>query len=225
MGTATGTYGGRSAQERRAERRERFLAAGLELFGAGPGYRASSVTALCEAAGLSTRQFYEEFRNLEDVLARLHLRVNDLTEQEVVRALADAAADGFAQRVTVVLRAYVTAVTRDPRRLRITFVEIVGVSAALERQRLLRRARWVELILAEAAAAAARGEIAPRDHRIAATAFIGAVNGLLHDWTAGQFEATLDQVVDELAGLLLGAVRLRERRAAPAAPTASPNGR
>ncbi|WP_326847303.1 TetR/AcrR family transcriptional regulator [Streptomyces kaniharaensis] len=204
---ATGTYGGRSAQERRAERRERFLAAGLELFGGSPGYRASSVTALCEAAWLSTRQFYEECRNLEDVLARLHLLVNDLTEQEVVRALAESAEAGFEQRIGAVLRAYVTAATRDRRRLRIAFVEIIGVSEALERQRLVRRARWVELILAEAGAAAARGEVAPRDYRIAATAFIGAVNGLLHDWTAGQFEATLDQVIDELAGLLLGVVR------------------
>lgn len=207
MGQVTGTYGGRSAQERQADRRERFLAAGLELFGTGRGYRAASVTALCEAARLSTRQFYEEFGNLEDVLARLHLRVNDRTEQAVLRALTDAAGLGFEQRITAVLRAYVTAATGDPRRLRIAFVEIVGVSAELERQRLVRRSRWVALLVAEAEAAAARGEAVARDYRLAATAFIGAVNGLLHDWTAGQFQATLDQIIDELVALLLGATR------------------
>ncbi|MGW4898654.1 TetR/AcrR family transcriptional regulator [Kitasatospora sp. NPDC004240] len=211
MGGPTGTYGGRSAQERRAERRERFLAAALDQFGGRPGYRSASVTGLCEAAGLSTRQFYEEFRNLEDVLARLHLLVNDWTEQAVLAALTDTAGLDFDRRIAAVLRAYVTAATSDPRRLRIAFVEIIGVSEELERQRLVRRGRWVDLILAEAEAAAARGEVAPRDHRIAATAFIGAVNGLLHDWTAGQFEATLDQVVDELVALLLGAVRPRPR--------------
>ncbi|WP_405015774.1 TetR/AcrR family transcriptional regulator [Kitasatospora sp. NBC_00070] len=207
MGLATGTYGGRSAQERRTERRERFLAAGLQQFGDRPGYRAASVTGLCEAAGLSTRQFYEEFRNLEDVLAQLHLLVNDRTELAVLRALGDAAGRTFEQRIGAVLRAYVTAATEDRRRLRIAFVEIIGVSEELERQRLLRRSRWVQLIVAEAEAAVARGEAAPRNFRIAATAFIGAVNGLLHDWTAGQFEATLDQVIEELVTLLLGAVR------------------
>lgn len=206
-GQATGTYGGRSAQERRDERRARFLQAALDLFGDRPGYRAASVTALCETAGLSTRQFYEEFRNLEEVLAHLHLMVNDLTEQEVLRALADSVGLPFEQRITAVLRAYVTSATEDPRRLRIAFVEIVGVSAELEQQRLVRRSRWVDLIAAEAQAAAARGEAARRDYRIAATAFIGAVNGLLHDWTAGRVQASLDQVVDELVALLLGVAR------------------
>ncbi|MEV0536119.1 TetR/AcrR family transcriptional regulator [Kitasatospora sp. NPDC050463] len=211
MAGPTGTYGGRSAQERRAERRERFLRAALDQFGDRPGYRSASVAALCEAAGLSTRQFYEEFRNLEEVLAHLHLLVNDWTEQAVLRALTGAAGLAFDQRMATVLRAYVTAATDDPRRLRIAFVEIIGVSEELERQRLVRRSRWVELIVTEAEAAAARGEIAPRDYRIAATAFIGAVNGLLHDWTAGQFQASLDQVVDELAALLRGAVRPPDR--------------
>ncbi|GAA4879760.1 TetR/AcrR family transcriptional regulator [Kitasatospora terrestris] len=200
-------YGGRTAEARRAERRERFLAAALDQFGSRPGYRAASVAGLCEAAGLSTRQFYEEFRNLEDVLARLHLRVNDLAEQAVLNALPAVAGLPFEQRIAAVLRAYVTAATEDPRRLRIAFVEIVGVSEALETQRLDRRARWVALLTAEADAAAERGEAATRDYRIAATAFIGAVNGLLHDWTAGRVTATLDEVVAELTALLRGASR------------------
>lgn len=76
----TGRYGGRTAEERQAERRCRFLEAGLQLFGDSPGFRSTTVAALSEAAGLSTRQFYEEFRTLEDVLAALHLQVNDWAE-------------------------------------------------------------------------------------------------------------------------------------------------
>ncbi|NUS17521.1 MAG: helix-turn-helix transcriptional regulator, partial [Streptomyces sp.] len=72
----TGRYGGKTAEERQAERRRRFLDAALQLFGDTPGYRNTTVAALSEAAGLSTRQFYEEFRTLEDVLAALHLQVN-----------------------------------------------------------------------------------------------------------------------------------------------------
>lgn len=47
----------------------------------------------------------------------------------------------------------------------------------------------------------------PRDYRLAATAFIGSVNGLLHDWSAGWVDATLDEVVDELVRWLLGILR------------------
>ncbi|MET8978427.1 TetR/AcrR family transcriptional regulator [Streptomyces sp. NPDC004539] len=203
----TGRYGGKSAEERQAERRRRFLAAALELFGGSPGYRGTTVAALSEAAGLSTRQFYEEFRTLEDVLAALHLQVNDWAEEAVLDTFAAVDSLPLVERVTAIFRAYARNVTADPRRIRITFVEIVGVSPRLESQRLARRARWIDLIVAEATAAAARGEAVDRDYRLAATAFIGSVNGLLHDWSAGWVEAGLDEVVDELVRQLLGILR------------------
>ncbi|GGW27932.1 TetR/AcrR family transcriptional regulator [Streptomyces xantholiticus] len=204
---ATGRYGGRSAEERRAERRRRFLDAGLQLFGDAPGYRATTVAALSEAAGLSTRQFYEEFRTLEDVLAALHLEVNDWAEEAALAALAQAAHLPVAERAAAVFRAYAANVTGDPRRIRISFLEIIGVSSQMERQRLARRARWVDFICAEAARAVERGEAEPRDYRVAAAAFIGSVNGLLHDWTVGWVDATLDDLVDELVRMLLGILR------------------
>ncbi|MDQ1040700.1 AcrR family transcriptional regulator [Streptomyces sp. V3I8] len=157
----TGRYGGRTAEQRQAERRGRFLAAALQSFGGVPGYRGTTVASLSEAAGLSTRQFYEEFRTLEDVLAALHLQVNDWAEEAVLAAFAAAGDAPLVERVTAIFRAYAANVTADPRRVRITFVEIVGVSPRLEEQRLARRARWVDLICAEATAAAARGEAAP----------------------------------------------------------------
>ncbi|MFJ1807245.1 MULTISPECIES: TetR/AcrR family transcriptional regulator [unclassified Streptomyces] len=203
----TGRYGGKTAEQRQAERRGRFLAAALQLFGDVPGYRGTTVASLSEAAGLSTRQFYEEFRTLEDVLAALHLQVNDWAEEAVLAAFAAAGDVQLVERVTAIFRAYAANVTADPRRIRVTFVEIVGVSPRLEEQRLARRARWVDLICAEATAAAARGEAAPRDYRLAATAFIGSVNGLLHDWSSGWVDATLDEVVDELVRQLLGILR------------------
>ncbi|MGW7054246.1 TetR/AcrR family transcriptional regulator [Streptomyces sp. NPDC054887] len=204
---STGRYAGKTAVERHAERRQRFLDAALELFGAAPGYRASTVAALCQTAGLSTRQFYEEFGTLEDVLAALHLQVNDWAEDAVLRALAETDGLPLAERHGAVFRAYAASIAVDPRRIRMTFTEIVGVSPRMDEQRLTRRARWIDLMCAEAASAAARGEAADRDYRIAAAAFIGSVNGLLHDWAAGWVDATLDEVVDELVGVLLALLR------------------
>ncbi|MEU2733183.1 TetR/AcrR family transcriptional regulator [Streptomyces griseoviridis] len=205
----TGRYGGKSAVERQAERRRRFLAAALDLFGGTPGFRGTTVAALSETAGLSTRQFYEEFRTLEDVLAALHLQVNDWAEQAVLSAYATVGHLPLDERVTALFRAYADYVGGDPRRIRITFVEVIGVSPGIEEQRLTRRSRWVDLICAEADVSAARGEAAPRDYRVAVTAFIGGVNGLLHDWNAGWVNATLDEVVDELVAQLLGILRPR----------------
>lgn len=203
----TGRYGGRSAQERQAERHRRFLEAALQLFGDDPGYRATTVAALSEAAGLSTRQFYEEFRTLEDALAALHLQVDAWAEEAVLTAVAGTRESPVDERATAIFRAYAGHATADPRRLRVTFVEIVGVSPRMEEQRLTRRARWVDLICAEARVAAERGEAARRDHRLAATALIGSVNGLIHDWSTGRVAATLDEVVDESVRQLLGILR------------------
>ncbi|MGK5533610.1 TetR/AcrR family transcriptional regulator [Streptomyces sp. URMC 129] len=216
----TGRYAGRSAGERQAERRRRFLEAALELFGNSPGYRATTVAALSEAAGLSTRQFYEEFRNLEDVLAALHLQVNDEAEEAAAAALAGTADRQVAERAAATFRAYAAHVTGDPRRIRIAFTEILGVSPRLDHQRLARRARWVDFLCAEANRAVRDGEAAPRDYRLAATAFVGSVNGLLHDWSAGWVEATLDQIIDELVRMLLGS--LRPADLGPAAEAAGP---
>jgi AcrR family transcriptional regulator len=200
---AAGRYGGRSAEDRRAERHERFLEAGLELFGAGPGYRATKITDVCALAGLSTRQFYEEFHTLEDLLAELHLRVNDFAEQAVLAALPAVEGMDITGRCTTLFHAYAAGITDDPRHTRIAFVEIIGVSPRLDEQRLVRRAHWIDLLCDQGAAAVRRGEIVSFDFRVTATAFIGSVNGLMHDWAVGWVDADLDQVVNELLQFLL----------------------
>ncbi|MCF6525342.1 TetR/AcrR family transcriptional regulator [Streptomyces sp. JJ36] len=208
-GTSTGNrYGGRSAGERQADRRRRFLEAGLDLFGAGPGYRGTKVVDLCKAAGLSTRQFYEEFRTLEDVLAALHLYVNDVAQQAVLDVAPRVRDLPPADRVARLLRAYVEGAASDPRHARIAYVEIVGVSPRMDRQRLDRRAQWIDFIGRLTTEAVERGDMPPGDHRIAAAAFIGAVNGLMHDWVVGWVDAGRAEIADELLRILLGRYRI-----------------
>lgn len=201
---AEGRYGGKDAAERRDERRRRFREAGLELFGTGRGYRGTRLGDLCKAAGLSSRQFYEEYRTLEDLLADLHLYVNDVAGKAVAEVLPEVGNLSLAQMLPVLVHAYVKGACADLRHARIAYVEVVGVSARMDRQRLERRAVWVELINRLAADAVARGEIPPGNYRITAAAIIGSVNGLMHDWVVGWVDATLDEVADELAQLVLG---------------------
>ncbi|WP_206067887.1 TetR/AcrR family transcriptional regulator [Nonomuraea composti] len=205
---AAGRYAGRTASERQAERRRRLMEAGLELFGGGPGYRATKIVDVCRAAGLSTRQFYEEFRTLEDLLAELHLYVNDTAERAVLAVLRKAQELEPVERYSTLFRAYAAGATADPRHTRIAFVEIIGVSPRLDRQRLDRRARWIAFLCRQAEAAAERGEIPPGDYRVAAAAFIGAVNGLMHDWAVGWVDAGREQIIDELLAILLARFRV-----------------
>ncbi|WP_433521425.1 TetR/AcrR family transcriptional regulator [Nocardia pseudovaccinii] len=204
IASATGRYGGRPASERHAERRVRLREAGLDLFGAGPGYRNSRLVDVCKRAGLSTRQFYEEYNTLEDLLADLHLYVNDLVEQRFIDEIGRVEDLPIRERVARMVHIYIGAATADRRHTRILFVEIVGVSERLNQQRLERRSRWIELMVELYEEALRRGSSAPFDPRLTAAAFVGSVNGLMHDWTVGWVAATSDQVADELQRMLTG---------------------
>jgi len=199
------SYGGRSAEERRAERRERLMDAGLELFGT-QGYAATSIERLCSTAGVSTRNFYEEFKGREELLAALHLRLNERASGVMAEAYAEAEGDDLAARVEKTVRAYVSVAAADPRLARISFVEVIGVSPELEALRLEWRERWAEMIVVLAEDAVARGEAAPRDYRLTAIAIIGAVNNLVHHWSARGEDIPLDAVTAELTYLILAAV-------------------
>lgn len=207
---AAGRYGGRDAGERRAERHQRFLEAGLEMFGARPGYRGTKIADLCRTAGLSSRQFYEEFRTLEDLLAELHLHVNAIAEQAVLSILPAIQDEPPRERLMLMLRAYVRGAASDPRHARIAYVEIVGVSPRLDRQRLERRAVWIDLLGRQIDEALERGELVPDDYRIARAAFIGAVNGLMHDWVVGWVDASVEEIADELIKIAMGRFRIAD---------------
>ncbi|MFE2053072.1 TetR/AcrR family transcriptional regulator [Streptomyces sp. NPDC059459] len=164
---------------------------------------------MCKAAGLSTRQFYEEYRTLEDLLADLHLYVNEVAEKAVIDMLPDVEHLPLPERIAANAHAYVKGAASDLRHARIAYVEIVGVSPRINRQRLERRAVWIELLNQIADDAAKRGEMPAGDYRITAAALIGAVNGLMHDWVVGWVDATLEEIADEFLQIILGRYGLR----------------
>jgi AcrR family transcriptional regulator len=199
------SYGGRSAQERRAERRERLLAAGLELFGT-RGYAATSIERLCATASVSTRNFYEEFTGREELLTALHTSINERAAEALATAYAGAAGDGLGTRVERAVRAFVTVTASDPRWARIAFVEVIGVSAGLEQHRFRWRGQWEDALTTMAREAVERGEAIDRDYRLTMIAIIGAVNNLVHHWSARDQDIPLDDIIDELTHLILAAV-------------------
>ncbi|MBT2210654.1 MULTISPECIES: TetR/AcrR family transcriptional regulator [Actinomadura] len=199
------SYAGRSAQERRAERRERLLAAGLELFGT-RGYAATSIERLCATASVSTRNFYEEFSGREELLTALHRDINERARDALIEAYGDPSGAGLAALAERTVRAFVTVTASDPRWARIAFVEVIGVSADLERHRARWRAQWAEAILAITREAVTRGEAPDRDYGLTVIAIIGAVDDLVHHWSARGQDIPLDDIVTELTHLMLAAI-------------------
>lgn len=199
------TYGGLSAGERRAERRERLMRAGLQQFGT-EGYAASSIEKLCNVAGVSTRNFYEEFNSREELLIALHDRIIEEAFHAVRTALEDADRTPLRERFTSAVRAFITTTASDPRWARLTYVEIIGVSNAVEKHRVTWRHRWAEFLVSEARRAVDRGEADDRDFDLSAVALIGAVNELVHHWSVSGGKRSLDDVIAEIVRIATAAV-------------------
>lgn len=196
-------YGGRSPSERRADRRARLLAAGLELFGTA-GYAATTIEQLCSAAGVATRNFYEEFDGRESLLIALHDDVNLRAFEAVAEVLARTDLTDVENRVTAGFAAYLDVMTADPRWARIAIVETIGATPATHAARRAALARFADLLTAEADHMAAQGLIEVRDYALTSVALVGALTALVETWTAdAKGREQIDQIAAEATRLLV----------------------
>ena len=126
-------YGGISADDRRAKRREQLLDAGLELLGT-VGWSGTTMTAVCAEAGLTERYFYESFADREALLLAVFDRITDEATEAILAAISSSPRDARA-RTHAAIGAFIELMTDDPRKGRVAFVEAMG-SEALMRRRL-----------------------------------------------------------------------------------------
>jgi AcrR family transcriptional regulator len=118
-----------SQDERRAQRRSQLIGAAIEVYGE-RGYRQATVKAVCEAAGLTERYFYESFANSEELLIASYNAVT-YSVFNAIRAAAESAGPTRTERARAMLHAYFAALQQDPRSARVFLVEIRGVSRAV----------------------------------------------------------------------------------------------
>lgn len=195
-------YGGKTATERRSERRERLLDAGLELFGT-QGFAATTIEALCAAARLNPRYFYEGFATREELLGAVYERHVATVAGAVLAALSRAPADPLA-RLEVGLRAFLDLTLADPRAARVNYFEVIGVSTELERLRRDALRRYAGVIADEIGALSGEAPIAVSDPHLTAVAVVGAVDGLVIDALTGERGYDRNAIVTTLRELLSG---------------------
>lgn len=203
---ATRRYRGTPPDQRRAQRRERLVAAAVRVYGE-RGYRQATVKAVCEAAGLTERYFYESFANSEALLAASYEAVN----KAVSAALAQTAIQtpgGRAARMRAMLRTYFWMLQNDPNSARLFLLETRGVGPLVDAAfNASLRAFGQGLSQALAPDAPATPE---RDLLQA-----GVVGGVMHialQWIADGYQPTLDQVADAALHLCMTLAVQPERR-------------
>ncbi|THA72695.1 TetR/AcrR family transcriptional regulator [Streptomyces sp. A0958] len=160
--------------------RAQLMAAGRTLF-AVYGYAHTSVEHLCVEAQVEVRDFRREFESREALLTDLYDRVAMAGMQA---AQAELAAKGMdtcptEERVRRLFDAYVRAVTGDPHAARVAFVEVLGVSRAMDDHLTMWRSVWTEFLAHEAERARGRGHAVDGDLEVVVKVLTRSVDELL----------------------------------------------
>ncbi len=199
-------YGGRAVTERKAERRQRFLDAAIRIFGE-RGYANCSLADVCAAAGLSKRQFYEEFQTREDVLVAAYDQIQDQAAAALATALSAMGPDPDpAESVTQAFSAFLNSIGADAFRARVAFVEVVGVSERMEQHRRARRHAWGDTLRLAVQPLAGPDATLRGTPELATSALIGAINGLAHEWLLSDPRPPVRDLVEVLVPMTVSLI-------------------
>lgn len=198
-------YRGVSEEARRAERRQRFIEAGLDVFGS-RGYHSSTVRSICASAGLTERYFYESFENSEDLLCAVyHFCIQRLRER-IMASLLELDKDPELMARTG-LESFFAVIRDDPRLARVLFIEVLGVSDRVDmmyRVTVEDFAGLLSRLTMSLGVAALPPPLAPD---ILSNALIGAVVATASRWVILGFNTPIEDMVVNLQAIFTGALR------------------
>lgn len=197
-------YAGASRETRESARRERIIAAGTELFGT-RGYRAATVGAVCETAGLNKRYFYESFATLDDLLCEVYEYVVADLRAAVLAGGGTGAPEALAEDGRTgpeVLRGFIAAfldwAQANPVEAKVHLFEVLGVSARVdELYRSYARSIGEELV-DRLAAVSSGPALTAGNRRILGDVLVGAGIQIVVDWVISGYEPPRQQLLDDI---------------------------
>ncbi|KWX60230.1 transcriptional regulator [Mycobacterium sp. NAZ190054] len=211
------SYGGLSAEQRRAERRARLIDAALDALAASD-WRSITVDKLCLAAGLNKRYFYESFTDLDAVAAAAVDDIAADVSAATLAAAAGAAGEPVDRQAEAAVDAVVRNLVADPRRARV-LLGGVAASPALHRHREAVMRGLTSVLVGHARTV--HGVELERDPlaEVAPAFVIGGTADAILAFVDGRAKVTIDELVAGLATLWLitgnGAADVARSRVAP----------
>jgi AcrR family transcriptional regulator len=183
-------YNGKTAAERIAQRRERLIDAGVELFGE-RGYAATSIRAVLQQSGLRDRYFGESFADLDSLLAAVYSRLIDEEISGCAAAIdkTNGGSEGARAMIDTITRSF----EKNPGKARIKSREILSGGPVAREQRhagLRRLAQLVADLLPPSRA------LNSGDALLLGLGIVAAADELLMTWMDGAEGLTRDRVVD-----------------------------
>ncbi|WP_024802463.1 TetR/AcrR family transcriptional regulator [Nocardia sp. BMG51109] len=189
--TTTRTWGGRTPEQRRAERRERLIEAALRIW-LDSGWAAVTMRGVCGRAGLNDRYFYEHFADRDALLAAGW----DEVCLEVFGELSAVVAENLGRAPLDILRAAIARAVQlqSGGHARILLADHAG-SAILEERRAKMLTDATDLLIA-AARPYLRPGVDETSFRMSTLMGIGGFVELLAVWRAGAIDVDAARIID-----------------------------
>lgn len=178
-----------------------LIAAGLEVIGT-QGWLNTTVRAVCRAAGLTERYFYEAFDDRDALLVAVYDHVVAEGVTVVLDAVRSAPKD-FRRTVRAAIAAGVRLLTGDPRKARLLTVESTANETLQRRRQQAIRQQAALLATMSATVFGARSD--PADAQLNALAAIGALAEIGTAYLDGGLEITEARLIDHLTGIVVAA--------------------
>ncbi len=188
-------YGGKSAEQRRSERRAQLVAAALEIWQE-QGWAAVTMRGVCARAGLTDRYFYESFRDRDDLLGAVWDQMRDETLAMLTETVASVADQGPLDQLRAALDVVVHHIADEPARAQIIFGDHAG-SAVLEQRRRETVQVATDLMIGLGRPFLRAGVDEPA-LRINTLLGIGGFIELMLAWDSGLLDVTTDEIVEHL---------------------------
>lgn len=203
-------YGGRSPEQRTAERRRALISSGLSLWQR-HGWPGVTMRGVCAMAGLTDRYFYESFADRDDLLANIWDQMRDEAVALILGAIAREPEAHPLDQLGDAIAAVVHDIAEEPVRAQVLFGDHAG-SPVLE-QRRRDAIKQVTDMLIELGQPYVREGIDPVQFRMSTILGIGGFVELIHAWRSGLFDVTADAIIEHLqrVGAALAATFLDPR--------------
>ena len=188
-GQRRGRWSGVPLQDRQTLRRDELIAAGVGLLGGAAG-PALTVRAVCRAAGLTERYFYESFTDRDEFVRAVY----DHVCSTAMSALATS------ENPRDAVERFVTLMVDDPARGRVLLI-------APQREPVLAQsgAEWVPMFI-ELLEHKLTRHTDPAAQAMAATGLVGALTALFTAYLNGALTTTREQFIDYCVDMLLSRV-------------------
>tara|TARA_R110001592_G_scaffold175466_5_gene414706 strand:- start:26110 stop:26829 length:720 start_codon:yes stop_codon:yes gene_type:complete len=211
ISAVTRKYGGLSLEERKKQRRSRFLAAGLYVFGT-MGYRQASVRRLCQEAKLTDRYFYEACGNLETLLVDVYQQCMTNLSKKILHAISSEYGTSKNPESAIIAGLEVFFKELENHQVaRVCMIELEGLNPEVTQLYNHYIEGFAEILRQLANQAFPEMTMPLSEQKIIALSLVGAMRQAATSWLANNYASDRSELVSATSKLFLGMIILLQQ--------------